>query len=566
MAIPFVAFNAPGPQGPPGAPGVKGDVGPAGPAGSSVTPGTAGQLFVTTTTASVVFVTASGDVSMSTATVGKFTVTSLQGFIAISGTPTLGQTLVATSGTAAAWTTVNSFTAGGDLVGSSTAQYVVSLSGTTSGTAPVTLRGTYLGISGSTTYGTLGEIRTVDGGSGTDVIGGYYSGTTYVLMAHYQNELVLGADVNGANQVSYTSIYANVAVGLYSIAYATWILYGQPSGSVVMGAGSFGSYTGLGNDVGNLGVLAGWGSTPYVAAGYNATTFSIGMQNATSDVAPGVLTIQGAYAYSSASTHKTAGSILIDIGAPISGSTTEASIKFTRNAVLMLSIGNTSSTASFIQSSTSVSSLTVGSSTAGAALFLQADAAHTVIGLTTAASNTESVLSFYSPDGTFRGEILCATNGVIEWSDSGPNAIVFNGNVGINIQTYSTSNILLNDNGAVQYGIIGPNGWTVGPGHSATTSLLAASTNTSFAVGSSTAGAVLLLQGDASVTGILVGDTNIQLCSGTAAFAGGTGVVGITNATTIPSSTPSGGGVLYASNGKLYWRGSSGTLTTLAVA
>ena len=49
-------------------------------------------------------------------------------------------------------------------------------------------------------------------------------------------------------------------------------------------------------------------------------------------------------------------------------------------------------------------------------------------------------------------------------------------------------------------------------------------------------------------------------------FGGGSGVIGIINATTTPTSNPTGGGVLYADAGALKWRGSSGTTTTIASA
>jgi FlaG/FlaF family flagellin (archaellin) len=46
----------------------------------------------------------------------------------------------------------------------------------------------------------------------------------------------------------------------------------------------------------------------------------------------------------------------------------------------------------------------------------------------------------------------------------------------------------------------------------------------------------------------------------------GARVMYIANASTVPSSNPSGGGVLYVENGALKYRGSSGTVTTLANA
>lgn len=60
--------------------------------------------------------------------------------------------------------------------------------------------------------------------------------------------------------------------------------------------------------------------------------------------------------------------------------------------------------------------------------------------------------------------------------------------------------------------------------------------------------------------------SNTQLFSTTGSFGGGDGVLGIANARTVPTTNPVGGGVLYASGGALYWRGSSGTVTQIAAA
>jgi hypothetical protein len=59
---------------------------------------------------------------------------------------------------------------------------------------------------------------------------------------------------------------------------------------------------------------------------------------------------------------------------------------------------------------------------------------------------------------------------------------------------------------------------------------------------------------------------NLQIGSTTGVYGGGQGVVGITNATTVPTSNPSGGGILYVEAGALKYRGSSGTITTLGAA
>lgn len=50
------------------------------------------------------------------------------------------------------------------------------------------------------------------------------------------------------------------------------------------------------------------------------------------------------------------------------------------------------------------------------------------------------------------------------------------------------------------------------------------------------------------------------------AAGGGVGVVAIANAGTVPASMPTGGGVLYAEGGALKWKGSDGTVTTIAPA
>jgi hypothetical protein len=59
---------------------------------------------------------------------------------------------------------------------------------------------------------------------------------------------------------------------------------------------------------------------------------------------------------------------------------------------------------------------------------------------------------------------------------------------------------------------------------------------------------------------------NIQFGSATQSFGGGEVVIGIRNATTVPTSNPTSGGVLYVEAGALKYRGSSGTITTIANA
>ncbi len=59
---------------------------------------------------------------------------------------------------------------------------------------------------------------------------------------------------------------------------------------------------------------------------------------------------------------------------------------------------------------------------------------------------------------------------------------------------------------------------------------------------------------------------NVQFGSATTSFGGGEVVIGIRNATTVPTTNPASGGILYVEAGALKYRGSSGTITTIANA
>ncbi len=71
-------------------------------------------------------------------------------------------------------------------------------------------------------------------------------------------------------------------------------------------------------------------------------------------------------------------------------------------------------------------------------------------------------------------------------------------------------------------------------------------------------------------SGFLVGvavDTGWQFGqSGTPGHGNGNGVIGIDNAIAVPTTNPPGGGVLYCQAGALKYRGTSGTVTTIAPA
>jgi len=64
----------------------------------------------------------------------------------------------------------------------------------------------------------------------------------------------------------------------------------------------------------------------------------------------------------------------------------------------------------------------------------------------------------------------------------------------------------------------------------------------------------------------LVCEDNGVSINGAGSFGGGVGVLGVLNATTVPNTNPTGGGVLYAEAGAGKWRGSGGTVTTFGPA
>ena len=67
-------------------------------------------------------------------------------------------------------------------------------------------------------------------------------------------------------------------------------------------------------------------------------------------------------------------------------------------------------------------------------------------------------------------------------------------------------------------------------------------------------------------TTFVASGVNLQVNNTSSDVGGGGGVIGITNRTTAPTTNPASGGVLYAESGALKWRGSSGTVTTIAPA
>jgi hypothetical protein len=69
---------------------------------------------------------------------------------------------------------------------------------------------------------------------------------------------------------------------------------------------------------------------------------------------------------------------------------------------------------------------------------------------------------------------------------------------------------------------------------------------------------------DGNYTMNFPGSGNIQLFSAVDDLGGGSRVLGIKNATTVPTSDPTTGGILYVSSGALFYRGTGGAITTIA--
>jgi hypothetical protein len=65
----------------------------------------------------------------------------------------------------------------------------------------------------------------------------------------------------------------------------------------------------------------------------------------------------------------------------------------------------------------------------------------------------------------------------------------------------------------------------------------------------------------------VIDDDGINVAFGDpGSFGGGAGVIFIKNATTVPTTNPTGGGILYVQGGALKYRGSGGTITPIAPA
>ncbi len=79
-------------------------------------------------------------------------------------------------------------------------------------------------------------------------------------------------------------------------------------------------------------------------------------------------------------------------------------------------------------------------------------------------------------------------------------------------------------------------------------------------------GDILQLKNSTATAVFSVGQSGNVGIGASAAFGSGIGVIGIKTATTLPTTNPTGGGILYVDAGVLKYRGSAGTVTTIAAA
>lgn len=91
----------------------------------------------------------------------------------------------------------------------------------------------------------------------------------------------------------------------------------------------------------------------------------------------------------------------------------------------------------------------------------------------------------------------------------------------------------------------------------------ASSTGNVYLAGSSASATLILRSAD---TDRIFIDTSANFGINGASFGSGAGVMFMANATTVPTTNPTGGGILYVTGGALKYRGSSGTVTNLANA
>ena len=129
------------------------------------------------------------------------------------------------------------------------------------------MKSSYLGLNGSGSYGTLGEIRVMDRGTNQTIIGSINSGTSYSLMNIDGNALVLGGDTNFAHPVAYALLASTTAAGIYNTIAGNYGLYITDAAFTYVGGGNA-----------SASLVFNWSTvtSPLIQSGTSGTQLTIG--------------------------------------------------------------------------------------------------------------------------------------------------------------------------------------------------------------------------------------------------------------------------------------------------
>lgn len=252
-----------------------------------------------------------------------------------------------------------------------------------------------------------------------------------------------------------------------------------------------------------------------------------------------------------------------NFGFPIASAVFDAQNNFSNDTdaarVIMLVRGSASQTANLQQWQNSAALVLAGIAANGAGFFGSTGAFNATLSATPTAASVSGII--------VRG-VASQTANLQEWQNSSATVLASTDSTGrFRLQTTAgyAATLSINTGADDQAGIVirafsatqsnALQTWQDSTG--ATVAQIAANGNVVFP----------RIQGSDFLSAIVIGvDRNVQFAAGGGSFGGGKGVVGIANANTVPASNPTGGGILYVEAGALKYRGSSGTVTTIANA
>jgi hypothetical protein len=181
------------------------------------------------------------------------------------------------------------------------------------------------------------------------------------------------------------------------------------------------------------------------------------------------------------------------------------------------------------------------------------------LGLSTTSSSQRTITT--NGSGTTESILIAprGSGGGLTLNNSQPTFITQFGGTGGNglvITLTSTAHQILGGNPASSFSFLGQSSVTTGV--KATNVVLKGGDATT---GNADGGDVIVNTGLKAGTGL---EGNISIFNAIGTFGGGQKVIFINNSTSIPTTNPAGGGILYVEAGALKYRGSSGTVTVIA--